>query len=64
MASKGPMTPEELRLAMALLKISEEVSRRIPREQLAKCKTTEELWKLVHEHMDEFDGGQEKDQQT
>ena len=46
------MTPEQLRLAIDLLKISDEVSRRIPREQLANCKTIEELWKLVHEHLE------------
>jgi hypothetical protein len=40
------------RLVMDLLKISDEVSRRIPREQLANCKTIEELWSLVHAHVD------------
>jgi hypothetical protein len=46
------MTPEELRLVMDLLKISDEVSRRIPREQLANCETTEELWNLVRQHVE------------
>jgi hypothetical protein len=45
------MTPEELRLVIDLLKISDEVSRRIPREQLANCKTIEELWNLVRAHI-------------
>ncbi len=51
------MTPEELRLVLDLLKISDEVSRRIPREQLANCKTIEELWSLIHEHVEDSQGG-------